>query len=76
MGKNHPLLPEVHSQIKGIKDQLKAWTPAPKDHTFDAFDLKRKIPKMNDEDLRQMVLALADQVADLKRRVDALEKRR
>ncbi len=29
MGRNHPLLPEVRSQIEGIKDQLKAWAPAP-----------------------------------------------
>ena len=75
MGRNHPLLPEVRAQIKGVQEQLKAWAPAPAENTFEAFDLKRRIPKMNEEDLRQLVVELAEQVASLNERVSKLERR-
>lgn len=75
MGKSHPSLPEVRQQIDAIREQLKAWAPAPEPNTYEAFDPKRKIPKMNDEDIRQMLIELTEQVADLKTRVARLERR-
>lgn len=75
MGRNHPLLPEVRAQIRGVREQLKAWAPAPEDNTFEAFDLKRRMPQMNEEDLRQLVVELAEKVADLDDRVTKLERR-
>ena len=76
MGKNNPSLPEVREQIEGVLGQLKAWAPAPDTNTIEGSDLKRKVPQMNDEDLRQLVLQLVQQVADLQTRVGALERRR
>ena len=75
MGRNHPLLPEVRAQIKGVQEQLKAWAPAPNENTFEAFDLKRRVPQMNEEDLRQLVVQLAEQVTELNERVTRLERR-
>ncbi len=76
MGTKHPSIAEVHSQIESIQEQLKAWTPAPPKTSFAANDVKRTIPQMNDEDLRQLVLRLTDEIADLKQRIAKLEQPR
>ena len=76
MGAKHPSLPEVRSQIEGVKEQLKAWAPAPNAKSIEGRDLKRVIPQLNDEDLRQLVLQLTEDVAILKRRVQTLEASR
>ncbi len=75
MGEKNPSLPEVRAQIEGVLGQLKAWAPAPDANTIEASDLKRKVPQLNDEDMRQLVLQLVQQVADLQTRVAALERR-
>ena len=79
MGAKHPSLPEVREQIDAILRELKAWQPAPNPFRSstreDAASPELKpIPLMNEEDLRQIVLALTQEVSDLRRRVEALEE--
>ncbi len=77
MGTKHPTLPEIREQIEEIKQQLKAWEPAPNPfrRSADQEGAEQKpIPLMNEEDLRQVVLALTEEVTALRQRVDALER--
>ena len=79
MGAKHPSLPEVRGQIDDILRELKAWQPAPNPFRSstreDAVSPElQPIPLMNEEDLRQIVLALSQEVTELRGRVEALEK--
>ncbi len=76
LGNNHPSLPDVRKQINAIRDQLKATAPEPNPFRNRATDVKRAVPKMNDDELRQLVILLVDDVADLKKRVLALEQQK
>lgn len=75
MGDKHPSLPDVQQQIEEIKVQLEAWTPA--SNPFRASETLpiREIPQMNDEDLRQLVLRLTDDIRLLEQRIERLERR-
>lgn len=79
MGTRHPARPDVALQIAEIKEQLDAWTPAPNPFHAPAPSVAPlAIPptqlQINDEDLRQVVLGLTDEMEALRKRVEALEK--
>ncbi len=74
MGLKHPNLGAVQKQIEEIKEQLEAWAPGSdskpgEDAAADA------VPKMNEKDLKQLVLRMSAKIERLERRVDALERR-
>lgn len=77
LGPKHPSLPDIKKQIADVKEELKAWAPGDNPfHGASTDGVARKIPKMNDEDLRQLVLRLTNEVRELKNRVEKLERRR
>lgn len=77
LGKKHPSLADIRKQIADIKEELKAWQPGTNPFSSDsASGIARQIPTMNDEDLRQLVLRLTNEVTELKTRVEKLEQRR
>ena len=77
MGQKHPLLPVIRSEIKKTKRLLGAWEAA--DELADESEAKQLasiMTKMEDQDLRQLVLKLIlrmddleEQIADLKKKV-------
>jgi len=75
MGDKHPSLPDVQQQIEEIKVQLEAWTPAANPFRASNELPIRQIPQMNDEDLRQLVLRLTDDIRLLEQRIERLERR-
>ena len=75
MGDKHPSLPDVQQQIEEIKVQLEAWTPATNPFRAGKDLPIREIPQMNDEDLRQLVLRLTDDIRLLEQRIERLERR-
>ena len=78
LGGKHPALPEVQLQIEEVKLQLEAWSPAPnpfRSGVGTADVPMRAIPQMNDEDLRQLVIRLADDIRLLEQRLERVEKR-
>ena len=75
LGAKHPSLADIKKQIVDIKEELKAWAPG--GNPFQGSDgLARKVPQMNDEDLRQLVLRLTNEITELKNRVAKLERER
>lgn len=79
MGPKHPSLPDLRDQIAEVRQQLKAWQPAPNPFRGtspgdQAAETTKSIPQMNEEDLRQVVIALAAEVETLRQRVDVLER--
>lgn len=80
LGAKHPSLPELRQQIADVTEQLKAWQPAP--NPFRRSELQASpdetagtIPAMNETDLRQIVLILAQEVRDLNSQLSALHDR-
>lgn len=78
MGPKHPSLPDLRDQIADVREQLKAWGPAPNPFREtprgeQAAEATKSIPQMNEEDLRQVVIALAAEVESLRQRVETLE---
>ena len=75
LGSQHPALPEVQLQIEEIKLQLEAWSPAPNPFRGNVEVPMRAIPQMNDEDLRQLVIRLTDDIRLLEQRLERVESR-
>lgn len=91
MGPRHPALPEVRAQIEQIRTQLREWQsppnpfrvgPAPEPpgeapvrHPPGSETDTRDIMRMNDRELRRLVLGLAREVRELRQRLDAIENR-
>lgn len=76
MGSKHPTLPLVNEKIAAIEEQLEAWEPAYGETPDNPFDAEKAAPKMNEYDLRQVVIRLSKRVEQLERRVTELERRR
>ena len=75
MGAKHPALEETKSEIEAVKLQLEAWSPAPNPFRGKGEVPVRAIPQMNDEDLRQLVIRLTDDIRLLEQRLERVEKR-
>ena len=91
MGPRHPALPEVRAQIEQIRTQLREWqsppnpfrvgaAPPPPGEAAGRRPLRsetdaRDIMRMDDRELRRLVLGLAEEVRELRQRLDAIENR-
>ena len=75
MGAKHPALEETKAEIEAVKMHLEAWAPAPNPFRAGERVSVRAIPQMNDEDLRQLVIRLTDDIRLLEQRLERVEKR-
>ena len=75
LGPKHPSMEDVQIQIEEIKVQLEAWSPAPNPFRGGEEVSMREIPQMNDEDLRQLVIRLTDDIRLLEQRIERVERR-
>tara|TARA_R110002049_G_scaffold4601_5_gene32079 strand:- start:120597 stop:121013 length:417 start_codon:yes stop_codon:yes gene_type:complete len=75
MGPKHPAMEETRLQIEEVKLQLEAWSPAPNPFRGGGEVPMRAIPQMNDEDLRQLVIRLTDDMRLLEQRLERVERR-
>ena len=75
MGPKHPALDQTREEIDAVKLQLEAWAPAPNPFRGGQDVMPRSIPQMNDEDLRQLVIRLTDDIRLLEQRLERLERR-
>lgn len=91
MGPRHPALPEVRAQIEQIRTQLREWQSSPNPFRVGAPPPPpgeaaarrpprsetdaRDVMRMDDRELRRLVLGLAEEVRELRQRLDAIENR-
>lgn len=76
MGPKHPAMEQTQLQIDEVKLQLEAWAPAPNPFRGGGEAVPmRAIPQMNDEDLRQLVIRLTDDIRLLEQRLERVERR-
>ena len=76
MGAKHPAREATETQIEEIKLQLQAWAPAPNPFRGGGEVPMQAIPQMNEEDLRQLVIRLTDDIRLLEQRIERLERRK
>lgn len=74
MGDRHPSLPSVREEIKQVIQQLQAWAPLTPEASGDKGAQGRPSLQMNDRDLRQLVIQMANRIEQLEARVKKLEE--
>jgi hypothetical protein len=71
LGERHPSIATVREKIAAVEEQLQAWLPKAEGNR----PLGERLPEMNPEDVKQLVLRLSAKIDQLERRVNALENR-
>jgi hypothetical protein len=74
MGARHPSLPSVRQEIKEVIKQLEAWAPNTTDGNGKDGERSKPLLQMNDRDLRELVIEIANKMEQLEDRVKKLEE--
>ncbi|MEM6980251.1 MAG: hypothetical protein AAF539_11355 [Planctomycetota bacterium] len=78
LGRKHPSMPEVESELEALQSQLGAWQldTSPFETAADDDDsLPNAFSQLSDADLRRLVLQMAIKIDRLETRIGVLERR-